>query len=313
MYIAGSGSHVPEARITNADLAEMVDTTPGWIVAHTGMQERRKASDDHDTSDLGVLATQRALERTGWEGGELDLLVVATSTPDRLIPATSSLIGKKMAINPVGFDVNAACSGFVYGLAVAQSLAVVHGYRRVALCVSEKYTRVTDYTDRTTCIFFGDSATTFLLQPERPASGLEIVDIVMENINEGADYAVTEVGGYFRQDGPRIKDYAVPAFVDSATEIMDRNDIDVSDLRAFAGHQANLRLLESVADKLGLRAEQHWYNVDYFGNQGAAGVATTLSQKIETVDEELEDGDLILVSVVGSGFTVGSTLLRWVA
>lgn len=312
MYIVGTGTYLPEGRLTNDDLCSMVETTHDWIVSHTGMLERRRAAPDQDTSDLGALATQRALDRTGWKGADLELLVCATSTPDRLIPATASLIGKKLEIDPVAFDVNAACSGFAYGLSVAQAMAQLHGYQRVALTVPEKYTRVTDYADRSTCIFFGDSASTLLLSPERPERGLEIVDTILGNINEGAEYVTTPVGGFFWQDGRTVKEYALKAFRDSAKEMLRRNDLDISQLRAFTGHQANLRVLEEVGEMIGLAPEQHWFNVDQCGNQGAAGVSTTFCSKIEEHADELADGDLFLCTVFGSGFTTGSVLLRWV-
>ena len=312
MYIAGTGTYLPEGRITNDDLILSVKTTDDWIISHTGMKERRRAADDQDTSDLGVLATARALERTGWDGKDLELLVCATSTPDRLIPATASLIGKKLEIDPVAFDVNAACSGFAYGLAVASAMATAHGYERIALTVPEKYTRVTDYEDRATCIFFGDSAATLLLQPQRPARGLEVVDTLLANINEGAEYVTTPVGGYFWQDGRRVKEYALKAFEKSAKDMLARNDLDVSQLRSFTGHQANLRVLEEVAERVGVKAEQHWSNVEYCGNQGAAGVSTTFCSKLEEYEGELNDGDLFLLTVFGSGFTTGSVLLRYI-
>jgi 3-oxoacyl-[acyl-carrier-protein] synthase-3 len=205
----------------------------------------------------------------------------------------------------------------VYGLATATALARAHGWRRVALCTAEKYTRVTDYTDRATCVFFGDGAATLLIQPERPALGLEIVDLVMENVNEGADYVTTPVGGCFRQDGRRVKEYALRSFERSARQLLGRSGLAPSDLRAFVGHQANLRVLETVAEAVGVRPDQHWTNVARCGNQGAAGVATALCSELEArVDGggegALVHGDLILATVFGSGFTSGSALFRWI-
>ena len=309
-YIVGTGFTLPDRVLTNAQLCDSVDTTDDWIVSHTGILERRLADDDTNTSDLGVLATASALERTGWEARELDLLVCATSTPDSLIPATASHIGKKMGIDPVAFDVNAACSGFVYGLAVADSLATAMAYRRVALVTAEKYSRVTDYSDRATCIFFGDSAATVLLQSERPARGFEIVDLIMENRNEGADAVKTPIGSTFRQDGRVVKEYALHHFEKSASEILGRNGVAVGDLRAFCAHQANMRVLEQVAATVGITPEQHWHNVDTCGNQGAAGVITSFCSALEREEERLADGDLFLLTVFGSGFTTGSVLLR---
>ena len=309
-YICGTGYCVPPDVITNADLIARVETTEEWIVSHTGMVERRRAPEGWDTSDLGTASVRHALERSPWSAQDLDLLICATSTPDSLIPATASYIGKKLGVDPVSFDVNAACSGFVYGLATARGLMQSMGYERVALCTAEKYTRVTDYDDRATCIFFGDSAATVLMTPERPQVGLEVVDILMENVNEGAECVTTTIGGYFWQDGRAVKEYALRSFERSAKLMLERNDLEPSQLKAFCGHQANLRVLEEVGSRVGVRADQHWHNVEYCGNQGAAGVISAFTTSLDEKSDEVRDGDLFLLTVFGSGFTTGSALLR---
>lgn len=311
-YIVGTGYCIPEDVISNADLIARVKTTDDWIVSHTGMHERRRAPQGWNTSDLGAAATQHALGRSGWDPQSLDLLICATSTPDRLIPATASLMGKKLGIEPIAFDVNAACSGFVYGLAVADAMIKTMGHHCTALTTAEMYTRVTDYDDRATCIFFGDSAATVLLSPERPKQGFEVVDTLMANVNEGAECVTTPVGGYFWQDGRKVKDYALVNFEKSAKTMLERNGLGVADLKAFCGHQANLRVLETVAETLGVKPEQHWHNVALLGNQGAAGVITAFTTKLDEHRSELRDGDLFLCTVFGSGFTTGSALLRWI-
>lgn len=309
-FLCGTGYCVPAEVITNADLIRRVPTNEDWILSHTGIRERRAAPKGMDTSDLGAAATRHALERAGWDPRRLQLLVCATSTPDRLIPATANYIGQKLAIDPIAFDVNAACSGFVYGLAVARGLVETLGLERAALCTAEKYTRVTDYDDRATCIFFGDSAATVLLCKERPRQGFEIVDLLMENINEGADYVTTPVGGTFRQDGRRVKEYALRSFEKSARDLLGRNGLAVSDLRAFCGHQANLRVLEEVGARLGVQPDRHWHNVETCGNQGAAGVITAFTTALDAHRDSVHHGDLFLLTVFGSGFTTGSVLLR---
>lgn len=309
-YIAGTGFHLPSRRITNAELTQRIDSSEDWIVKHTGIVERRGAEPDQNTSDLGVLATRAALERTGWSEKDLDLLICATSTPDALIPSTACYMGKKLRIDPVALDINAACSGFVYGLAVADAMMQTGPWKRVALCTAEKYTRVTDYTDRSSCIFFGDSAATVLLQKERPQRGFEIVDLIMANVNEGADYVVTPIGQCFRQEGNKVKDYALRSFEASAKEILARNKLTVADLRAFAGHQANLRVLEIVANALDVPPEKHWHVVESCGNSGAAGAPLTFCSKLEEHEATVKHGDWFLVTVFGSGFTTGSVLLR---
>ena len=310
IYIAGTGFFVPEERITNPQLIASVNTTEEWIDSHIGIRERRRAKDEDDTSALGAYATAAACERLGWKPGDLDLLVCATSTPDSLIPATASWICKQLEIDPVAFDVNAACSGFVYGIATAKAMMDSLGYERVAMVTAEKYTRVTDYTDRKTCVFFGDSAGTVLMTKERPKLGFEVVDVVMENMNEGAECVTTPIKGYFTQDGPEVKKYALKGFTKSATTILERNGLTPADLYAFVGHQANYRVLQTVCDMLGVAESQHWHNVRDFGNQGAAGAATTFCQKVEEHEDALEDGAYVLSTTFGSGFTTGSALLR---
>lgn len=313
VFIAGTGYHHPDRRVTNDDLARHLDTSDAWIRKHTGIVERRYADEFVDTSDLGVIATQRAADDAGWDPADLDLLLCATSTPDCLIPSTASYICNKMRLPFVAaFDVNAACSGFVYGLKVTDALMKAHGHERAALCTAEKYTRVIDPSDRRNSIFWGDSAAAVMLQRERPAVGAEIVDVLVENLNEGADLVKIPLSGFFSMDGPAVKGIASKGMVDSATSILGRNDLEPGDLRAFMAHQANLRVLETLVDRLGLEEGRHWHNVEMFGNQGAAGVATTFCAGRELHSGELMDGDLFLLTVFGSGFTGGSALLRWI-
>jgi 3-oxoacyl-[acyl-carrier-protein] synthase-3 len=210
----------------------------------------------------------------------------------------------------VPFDMNASCSGFIYGLAVAEALMSARGLERVVLSAAEKYSRVVDHEDRRFEIFFGDSAGALLLQPEPPEVGLEVVDITMTAHNEGTDLALTPVRGFFSMDGAAIKPIATDLLVRSARETLERNGLEVGGLRAFMAHQMNYRLLEDLVEALGVSDEQHWHNVRTAGNQGGAGVLTTLCAGLDR--NELVDGDLLMLTVVGSGFTAGSALLRCV-
>jgi len=311
-FIVGTAFHHPDQRLTNDDLARTVSTTDEWIQTHTGIRERRRAEDDVNTSDLGVIATGRALDGGPWRPEELELLICATSTPDHLAPSTASYICNKLGLKAVAFDVNASCSGFIYGLAVASGLMETGAYERVALCAAEKYTRTIDYSDRRFSIFFGDSAGTVLLQSERPAVGAELLDLTMSNRNEGADLAVTPINGYFEMDGPAIKEVASAQLVDRSREMLERHGLAASDLRAFMAHQVNYRLLVELVAELGVTDEQHWHNVETRGNQGGAGIVTTYCAGVERHAGDLRDGDLLLLAVVGSGFTSGAALLRWV-
>jgi 3-oxoacyl-[acyl-carrier-protein] synthase-3 len=311
-YIAGHGHHHPDERLTNADIVERLDTAADWIESHTGIVERRRAVDGVDTSDLAVEAIRRALERSEWAGDDVELLVCATSTPDTLAPATASWICGKLGLGAVPFDMNASCSGVIYALGVADAMMNTRGLTRVVLTASEKYSRVVDHEDRRFEIFFGDSAGALLLQPQAPEVGLELVDLTMAAHNEGAELALTPVKGFFSMDGAAIKPIATDLLVRSATEMLERNALAMSDLRAFMAHQMNYRLLEDLVAALDVGDEQHWHNVQTCGNQGGAGILTTLCAGLDRHADDLRDGDLLLLTVVGSGFTAGSALLRYV-
>lgn len=311
-YIAAWGHHHPAAELTNADLVARMDTSADWILSHTGIESRNLAAEDVDTSDLAVAATTAALRRGGWSPADVELLICATSTPDTLAPATAAHASEKLGLSGIHFDLNASCSNFVYGLAVARGLMATQGLHRIALSAAEKYSRVVDYEDRRFAIFFGDSAGTVLLSDERPAHGAEIVDIRLGSHNEGADLAMTPIRGWFSMDGAAIKPIATRLLVESTTEMLAANDLEIGDLRAFLAHQMNYRLLEDLAEILGVREEQHWHNVATRGNQGGAGIVTALCAGIDNPGHPLRDGDLLLLAVVGSGFSAGSALMRWI-
>jgi 3-oxoacyl-[acyl-carrier-protein] synthase III len=310
-FIVANGFYVPNERITNADLERLVSTSAGWIDRHLGINERRKAAHDETTARLGALALEAALRSSDWEKKSIDLLICATSTPDKILPATACQIGKELGIDPVSFDVGAACSAFPYAIAVADAMLSTSRFERAAVVFSECYTRFTDYTDRETCVFFGDSAAGMLLERGRATRGLQLIDTLLFNRNDGADTVETPTRGYFRQDGPAVKEAALRGFEDAARGLLQRNRMSVSDLKAFVGHQANYRVLEVVCQRLGITAAQHWHNVRDFGNQGGAGSATTLSQHLQLRGNELRDGDHILVATFGAGFTIGASLFRW--
>ncbi|MEZ5977374.1 MAG: beta-ketoacyl-ACP synthase 3 [Planctomycetota bacterium] len=311
VYIAGTGVHHPEERITNADLEKILDTNDAWIQSHTGIQERTKAPEGMFASDLGALAVVDALREANWQAKDLDLIVCATSTPDTLVPPTACHIGKKLGISPPSFDVDAACAGFLFGLSTAVPMVESGRFKRVALVATEHYTRFANYEDRATCIFWGDAGACVLLQPEKPKSGFEIVDFDIQSMTEGTDYVKVPVRGYVEQDGPMVKKYAEKGFVQSATTILERNGLTPNDVDAFVGHQANYRLLEIVIEKLGIPAEKHWHTVRLYGNRGAAGAPATLIGRSR--ESKLPNGSLLLMTVFGAGFCMASALFRSIA
>ena len=311
VYIAGLGEHHPEQRITNADLAALVDTSDAWIDSHIGIVERRRAPEGQGASDLGAAAVRDCLADAELAPSDLDLIVCATSTPDVVAPPTACYIAGKLGIRPTAFDVDAACSGFLVGLAVAGPLVETGQHRRAALVATECYTRFTDYGDRTTCIYFGDGAACALLQTERPRTGYEVIDVITDAEPDGTEHAYLPHGGHVVLDGPELKQRAVPAFIASATRMLDRHGLAASDLAAFAGHQMNYRLLEHIAATLGVDPSRHWHTVRELGNRGAAGCPATLVLKSREV--ALRDGELVLLTVFGAGFLTASALLRRVA
>jgi 3-oxoacyl-[acyl-carrier-protein] synthase-3 len=312
VFIAGAGYHHPPERVTNADLEKLVATTDAWILERTGVAERRRAAPDVLTSDMGVLATRGALEAAGIGPRDLDLLVCATSSPDTMLPPAACHIAHKLGIDPVAFDVNAACAGFTYALAVSKSLMDAMGHRCVALCAADRYTTFVDYGDRRTCILFGDAAATIVLRREPPRrGGAEVVDVHLENWHAGIDLVRVPVGGYWHLESGTVNPAAGEIMWRAAQLLLDRHGLRASDLRAFIGHQANYRLLEEIAKRLGVVPEQHWSNVQTMGNQGAAGVLASYAAGVEEHAETLRDGDWILMTVVGAGCTGGSALLRW--
>lgn len=313
VFIGGFGYHHPAERVTNADLESLIDTTHEWIADRTGIEERRRISSSETTADLATQATRNALKSVSWKPSELDLLVCATSSPDTLLPSVAAHTARALTADPVAFDINAACAGLAYGVATAQSLMQGMGYRRAALCCADTYTRYIDYGDRRSAVLFGDGAATLLLQPDRPDRGAEIIDVHLENSHDGLDLVKVPVGGTWQLQGAKVKAPALEMLVRCTMRLLERNGLAVEDLKAFVAHQANYRMLEGLAEVLGVSESQHWSNVRQFGNQGAAGAATVLCQGVEREGDHLRDGDLILLTVVGSGLTSGAVLLRWTA
>jgi len=311
IFITGAGYHHPPERVTNAQLAKLVATSDAWILERTGVAERRRAAPDVLTSDMGVLATRRALEDAKLTPRDLDLLVCATSSPDTMLPPAACHIGHKLGIDAVAFDVNAACAGFVYAVAVARSLMDSMAHRCVAVCAADRYTSFVDYGDRRTCILFGDAAATIVLSRDAPQRGAEVVDVHLENRHEYVHLVSVPVGGHWHLESGTVNPAAGEIMWRAAKTLLDRHGLRAGDLRAFIGHQANYRLLEEIAKRLGVEATQHWSNVQWMGNQGAAGVLTTYAAGVEQHADTLRDGDWILMTVVGAGFTGGSLLLRW--
>jgi 3-oxoacyl-(acyl-carrier-protein) synthase III len=307
-YVTGSGVHHPDERITNHELERRAGVAGAWIEQHLGIRERRRAPPDWKTSDLAVAALREAVARSNWSLSDIDLLLCATSTPDDLVPPTSCVIGDKLGISPACLDIDAACAGFVYGLGVASALLETGRYRRIALVAADNYTRFTGFGDTGLGLYWGDGSACVLLQPEPRPGALQLVDWDAGALTDGRRFTSLPLSGVASQDPHEVKRYALRGFVGSARTLLARCGVAPADLTAFVGHQANFRLLEQVVDALGIPRERHWHTVQLYGNRGAAGAPATLIRKSEEMP--LREGELVLVTVFGAGFTTASALLR---
>ena len=321
--ITGVGSYVPDRVLTNAELERMVDTSDEWIRSRTGIRERRIAADDQATSDLAVAAARRALTSAGLTAMDVDLIIVATITPDMLFPSTACLVQHKLgATRAAAFDLEAACSGFVYALDVGAHFVQSHTYNTVLVIGAEKMSSVVDWTDRNTCVLFGDGAGAAVLQNRPSAHGLLTTCLGSDGgkaklleLPAGGSAVPTTAASvanrlhYLRMDGKETFKSAVNAMVSAANEALSRCGIPVSQLKCIIPHQANLRILNAVAERLNAREDQLFVNVDRYGNTSAASVAIALDEAVQ--QGRVLRGDLVLLVVFGAGLTWGAAVIEW--
>jgi 3-oxoacyl-[acyl-carrier-protein] synthase-3 len=321
--ITALGTHVPEKVVTNADLEKIVDTTDEWIRTRTGIQRRHVVEPGTPTSVIASFAAQDALRRRGIGAEEIDLIVVATVTPDMLFPATACLVQDRIGAKRAwGFDISAACSGFVYALTVGAQFVETGRHRKVMVIGADVMTTILDYKDRTTCVLFGDAAGAVLLEAREDGTG--ILDFAHEVDGSGAPYLNMLGGGslhppshetvdkrmhYIRQQGPHVFKYAVRKFADASEQILLHNDFTGTDVDLFVAHQANIRIIEAAQHRMGLPDSKVIKNIHEYGNTTAATIP--LAMKTALDEGRLEAGHLVLLAAVGAGFTVGTVLLRW--
>jgi 3-oxoacyl-[acyl-carrier-protein] synthase-3 len=321
--ITGVGSHLPARVLTNADLEKMVETTDEWITTRTGIKERRLAGPDEATSDLAVAAARKALASAGVTPEQVDLIIVATITPDMLFPSTACLVQHKLgAVRAAAFDIEAACSGFVYALDIASHFVASHTYNTVLVIGAEKMSSVVDWTDRNTCVLFGDGAGAAVLQNRPNAHGLLTTCLGSDGGKAGllelpaggsacpatAD-SVSKKLHFLRMDGKETFRNAVNAMVSAANEALSRCGVTVADVKCIIPHQANQRILSAVAERLEAREDQLFVNVDRYGNTSAASVAIALDEAVAA--GRIQRGDLVLLVVFGAGLTWGAALIEW--
>lgn len=322
--ISGVGHYVPEKILRNQDLEKMVDTTDEWIVSRTGIKERRILGEGKGSSFMGALAAKLALEDAGVDADELELIVVATVTPDMFFPSTACLIQHEIgAKNAWGVDINGACTGFIYAVAMGAHFIESGRYKKVLVVGTDKMSAITDYTDRNTCVLFGDAAGAVVLERSRQ-NKTGIIDYLLKSDGSGQNYLYMKGGGslhpathetvdkkmhYIYQDGRTVFKFAVNGMADITEEIVRKNKIRSEEIKLFIPHQANLRIIDAAAQRLKLSPDQILINIDRYGNTTAATIPLGLSEAYQ--DGKLKKGDIIVFAAFGAGFTWGSMLIRW--
>lgn len=323
--IVSTGAYVPDEVITNADLERLVETSDEWIVTRTGISERRRARPDQATSDLSEVAARRALARAGLEPADLDLVLVGTVTPDMFFPSTACILQDRLGARRAGaMDISAACSGFIYGLAVADGLLRSGAARRILLVGAETLTKVIDWTDRNTCVLFGDGAGAVVLAGSDEGGGRLLTTHLFADGGKG--HQLMMPGGGSRHpispamleanlhkikmgNGNEVFKVAVRAMEDAAIVALKAAGLDVHDVDLFIPHQANLRIINAVGQRLGIPEEKVYVNIQRYGNTSAASIPLALDEAVTA--GRLTRGDLLLLCAFGGGLTWGSALIRW--
>jgi 3-oxoacyl-[acyl-carrier-protein] synthase-3 len=320
--ITGIGAYLPEYRLTNEELSTMVDTTDEWIMQRIGIKERRIMKEPGKaTSDLGAAAVEHLLMKTGTDPEEIDLLLCATITPDMPFPATANIISHKVGIKRGwSFDINAACSGFIFTLATAAQFIESGRYKKVVVVGAEMMSSITNYEDRTTCPLFGDAGTAILLEPTREELG--VMDYIHHVNGLGRHHLHMKAGGSLRpasietvqnrehfvyQEGQTVFKHAVSSMADVAEEIMQKHNLKSEDVSWLVPHQANLRIIDATARRVGLDQNKVMVNIEKFGNTTSATIPLCLYD----YENQLRKGDNIILAAFGAGFTWGSVYLKW--
>ena len=320
--ITAVGGFVPEDKLTNFDLEKMVDTNDEWIRTRTGIEERRiLKGEGKATSDLVVPAVRELCKKRGIDPSEIDCLIVATVTPDMVFPATANIACDKLgAKNAWSFDVSAACSGFLYSLTLGTSLIESGRYKKVVVCGADKMSAIVDYSDRATCIIFGDGAGAVLLEPNEEGNG--VLDSILRSDGSGCQYLHMKAGGslkpasvetvmakehYVFQDGQPVFKFAVKGMADVSAELLEKNHLTGDDIAWLVPHQANLRIIDATANRMGLPRDKVMININKYGNTTAG----TIPLCLWNWESRLKKGDNIVLAAFGGGFTWGATLVKW--
>jgi 3-oxoacyl-[acyl-carrier-protein] synthase-3 len=320
--IIGTGSYVPERVLTNQDLEKIVETTDEWIFSRTGMRERHIAAKDQATSDLGSEAARRALIDAGISAEEIDLIIVATLSPDMFFPSTACYIQDRIgAKNAYAFDLGAACSGFLYAMDTARNQIACGAVDTVLVIGAEKMSTFIDWEDRATCILFGDGAGAAVLRAG--GSGRGVMDSVMGSDGSLAALLSTPGGGsrnpmshemldqkmhYLQMQGREVYKHAVTRMTESVVSVLEKNGVSADEIKCFIPHQANVRIIDAISKRLGV-ADRMYVNVDKYANTSSAALAIALDEAVK--DGTITSGDLVVLTVFGGGFTWGASILEW--
>jgi len=323
-YISAISHWVPSKILSNADLEKLVDTTDEWIRTRTGISERRILEDGKASSDMGAEAVKLLLKKRGITAEDLDVIVVATVTPDMFFPSTGNLIQDKIgAKNAFSFDISAACSGFVYAIQVGSQFVETGKYKKVVVVGVDKMSAITNYQDRNTCVLFGDAAGAVLLEPSEDGE-IGIIDCLLHSDGAGADFLHMKAGGskipatletvandwhYIYQDGKAVFKLAVQKMADVSEQVLTRNNYSGKDLKLLIPHQANLRIIDAAVKRLGIDYDKVAINIAKYGNTTAATIPLAMSEAYE--EGKLDKGDLVVLATFGAGFTWASALLKW--
>jgi 3-oxoacyl-[acyl-carrier-protein] synthase III len=322
--IIGTGSYVPEKRLTNEDLSHIVETSDEWIVTRTGIKERRIAAREETTSDMAAKAALKAIEQAKIKATEIDLILVATATPDMMFPATACFVQTKIGAKSAAcLDVSAACAGFLFALEIAHQFITAHTYETVLVIGAEKLSSITNWTDRNTCVLFGDGAGAAILR-HRGGGTHGVISTHIGSDGEFANILFMPGGGCktpitrenvdrqlmtIHMTGKEVYKQAVTAMLKASKNVLEQAGLTIDDISCVIPHQANVRIIEAIADRLGIPIEKFYVNLDRYGNTSAAAVAIALDEANRT--GRIKAGDYVLMVVFGGGLTWASTVIEW--